>query len=206
MDLADEVRELFSEEMAGKFLATVGDEGKVNVALIVTLQPPPDGSADRLIFGEFLMWKSKENLEGNSRVAAAVINTKLKAANLTGDFRGFEKSGPNKEAIDGSSFMRYNAYSGVRSAGIIDVREAGNMRSFLPGAAVDFLRVRMRRPGGGDGGVSIPRLVRGRFTALTSIPFWPWRRQGRAASGCGPRLIVKSWRRSRFPARRLCAW
>lgn len=169
MDLAKEVRDLFAEEMAGKFLATVDPEGKVNLALIVTLQPPPDGRTDRLIFGEFLMWKSKDNLEYNPRVAAAVVNTKLKAATLTGDFRGFEKSGPYKEAIDGSSFMRYNAYSGVRSAGILDVRESWPTRSFLPGAAIDLLKVRMRRPGDGEGGVDIPRLVKEKFTKPTSI-------------------------------------
>jgi hypothetical protein len=169
MDLADAVRDLFAEEMAGKFLATIDPGGKVNVALIVTLQPPPDGRKDRLIFGEFLMWKSRENLERDGRVAAAVVSTKLKAATLTGDFRGFERSGPYKEAIDGSSFMRYNAYSGVRSAGIVDVREAGPVRSFIPGAAVDMVRVRLRRLGNREGGVEIPSLVKEKFTKLTSI-------------------------------------
>ena len=48
MDLPSEVRDLFAEDMAAKFLATVDPEGKVNVALIVTLQPPPDGRQDRL--------------------------------------------------------------------------------------------------------------------------------------------------------------
>jgi hypothetical protein len=170
MDLAKEVRDLFAEEMAAKFLATVDPEGKVNVALIVTLQPPPDGRPGRLIFGEFLMWKSKENLEGNPRVAAAVVNTRLRMATLTGDFQGFEKSGPYKEAIDGSSLMRYNAYSGVRAAGIIDVREAGPMRAAsFAGIPVDLLRVRMHRAGDGSGGVSIPGLVREKFLKLTSI-------------------------------------
>ncbi len=169
MDLAKEARSLFAEEMAGKFLATIDPQGVVNVALIVTLQPPPDGREDRLIFGEFLMWKSKVNLEHNTKVGAAVINTKLKASHLIGDFKGFEATGSYKEAIDGSSFMRYNAYSGVRSAGIIDVREAGPVRSFLPGAAIDFVRVRMHRPGDGEGGVAMPRMVKDKFTKLTSI-------------------------------------
>src|SRR4030042_4150059 len=100
MELPQEVRDLFAEEMAAKFLATVDPEGKPNVALIVTLQPPPDGRRDRLIFGEFLMWKSKEYLEGNPHVAAAGVNTKLRMATLTGDFAGFEKTGPYKETRD----------------------------------------------------------------------------------------------------------
>lgn len=170
MELAQEVRDLFAEEMAAKFLATVDPEGKPNVALIVTLQPPPDGREDRLIFGEFLMWQSKENLERDARVAAAVVNTKLRMATLTGDFRGFEETGPYKEFIDASSFMRYNAYSGVRAAGVIDVREAYPMRSAsMLGVPVDFLRVRMHRAGDGDGGVAMPRMVKEKFVKLTSV-------------------------------------
>ena len=170
MDLAQEVRDLFAEEMAAKFLATVDPEGRPNVALIVTLQPPPDGRKDRLIFGEFLMWKSRENLERNPRVAAAVVNPKLRMATLTGDFQGFERTGPYKEALDASNLMRYNAYSGMRSAGVIDVRDAGPARgAFMLGVPVDFLRARMHRVRDGDGGVTIPDMVREKFVKLTSV-------------------------------------
>jgi hypothetical protein len=169
MDMPKEVRGLFAEEMAAKFLATVDETGRVNVALIVTLQPPPEEREDRLIFGEFLMWKTKDNLLGNSHVAAAAVNTKLRAAVLTGDFRGFEASGPYKDAIDGSPLMRYNAYSGVRSAGIIDVRECGSLRSFVGGMALDLMRVRTRKGGVSSEGVVIHKLVREKFLKLTSI-------------------------------------
>lgn len=169
MDMPKDVRDLFAEEMAAKFLASVDEGGKVNVALVVTLQPPPEERSDRLIFGEFLMWKTKENLLENSRVAAAVVNTKLHAAIITGDFQGFQASGSYKDAIDGSSLMRYNAYSGVRSAGVIDISECDARRSFMRGMAPDFIRVRMRRGGGKDDGVVIPGLVREKFLKLTSI-------------------------------------
>jgi hypothetical protein len=170
MDLPSDVSELFAEEMAAKFLATADVEGRVNVALIVTLQPPPDGRKDRLIFGEFLMWKSKRNLEENPRVAAAVVNMKLKMTTLLGDFQGFEKKGHYKDAIDASPFMRYNAYSGVRAAGIIDVREVGPLRGpFMPSLASDFVRLRMHGSGDLNGDIAIPRLVKEKFTKLTSI-------------------------------------
>ncbi len=170
MELAQEVRELFAEEMAAKFLATVDPEGKPNVALIVTLQPPPDGRKDRLIFGEFLMWKSKENLEGNPRVGAAVVTQKLRMATLTGDFVGFEKTGPYKEALDASSLMRYNAYSGMRSAGVIDIREASPARSaFMLAVPFDFIKARMHRAGLDGGGVAVPAMVKEKFTRLTSV-------------------------------------
>jgi predicted pyridoxine 5'-phosphate oxidase superfamily flavin-nucleotide-binding protein len=170
MELAQEVLDLFAEEMAAKFLATVDSEGKPNVALIVTLQPPPDGRKDRLIFGEFLMWKSKENLLGNPRVAAAVVNMKLRMATLTGDFKGFEKTGPYKEALDASSLMRYNAYSGMRAAGIVDVRETFPANSaFMLSVPIDFLKARMHRAGIGAAGVAVPGMVKEKFVKLTSV-------------------------------------
>lgn len=170
MELSPEARELFSEEMAAKFLATVDPEGRPNVALIVTLQPPPDGRRDRLIFGEFLMWRSKEYLAGNPHVGVACVNTKLKMVSLTGDFRGFERAGPYKEAIDSSPLMRYNAYSGVRSAGVIDVREQGPLRraSFLS-IPLDLARLKLRGRDGLPQGIRMPRLVKEKFTMLTSI-------------------------------------
>jgi predicted pyridoxine 5'-phosphate oxidase superfamily flavin-nucleotide-binding protein len=170
MELPQEVHDLFAEEMAAKFLATVDPEGKPNVALIVTLQPPPDGRKDRLIFGEFLMWKSKEYLEGNPRVAAAVVNTKLRMATLTGDFQGFQKTGPYKEALDASNLMRYNAYSGMRAAGVVDVREVSPARgAAMIAVPFDFLKARMHRAGGGNGGVAVPGMVKEKFVKLTSV-------------------------------------
>ncbi|MBC7246151.1 MAG: pyridoxamine 5'-phosphate oxidase family protein [Actinobacteria bacterium] len=170
MELSSEARELFSQEMAAKFLATVDPEGRPNVALIVTLQPPPDGRGDRLIFGEFLMWRSKEYLQKNPRVGMACIDTKLRMVALTGDFRGFERTGAYKEAMDASPLMRYNAYSGVRSAGVIDVREVGETRkaSFLS-IPVDLALLGMRGKGGLREGVEMPRPVKEKFTKLTSI-------------------------------------
>lgn len=170
MELSSEARELFAEEMAAKFLATVDPEGKPNVALIHTLQPSPDDRKDRLIFGEFLMWRSKDYLQENPRVGVACVNTKLKMVTLTGDFRGFERTGPYKEAIDGSPLMRYNAYSGVRSAGVIDVREAGEVRkvSFLS-VPLDLVRLKMHGRRGLARGVEMPKLVKEKFTMLTSI-------------------------------------
>jgi hypothetical protein len=170
MDLPSDVSELFAEEMAAKFLATADAEGKVNVALIVTLQPPPDGRKDRLIFGEFLMWKSKHNLKENPRVAVAGVNMKLKMATLQGDFQGFEEKGYYKDTIDASPFMRYNAYSGVRAAGVIDVKEVSPLRGpFMPSLASHFVRLRMHRAGDLNGDISIPGLVKEKFTKLTSI-------------------------------------
>ncbi len=170
MELSNEARGLFAEDMAAKFLATVDEGERPNVAVVVTLQPPPDGRKDRLIFGDFLMWKTRRNLDRDPRVAAAVVNSKLKMATLTGDFRGFEKTGLYKDTVDASSFMRYNAYSGVRAAGTIDVREAFEPRAAsMLAVPLDFLKARMHGHGADGSGVAVPSLVKEKFVRLTSV-------------------------------------
>ena len=95
---------------------------------------------------------------------------KLKMATLLGDFQGFEKKGHYKDTIDASPFMRYNAYSGVRAAGVIDVKEVSPLRGpFMPSLASDFVRLRMHRAGDLNGELAVPRLVKEKFTKLTSI-------------------------------------
>jgi hypothetical protein len=173
MKLPEEVKAMFSEEMAAKFLATRNGDGKVNLAAIVSLQPPADGRDDRLIFGEFLMWKSRANLEQDSRVGAAVVNLKLRMASLTGDFRGFERKGTYMDQINSSRLFMYNAYTGVRQAGIVDVREVGPVRrASYSRVMVDLLALQLKRLfASKDGQVKgvIPPIVRQKFATPTSV-------------------------------------
>ncbi len=167
MEMPDGMVSLFAEDMAAKYLATLDEQENPNVAVIVTLQPPA-GRADRLIFGEFLMWKSREYLQHDSRVAACVVNMKLKTAALVGDFQGFEKTGPNLEQINSSTFIRYNAYTGVRMAGLVDVREVFPVRNIgYAGVARDLLGLAVEklglRDGKAAGAVEIPSIVLDKF-------------------------------------------
>ncbi len=167
MDMPADMVSLFSEDMAAKYLATLDEQGHPNVAVIVTLQPP-QGRTDRLIFGEFLMWKSREYLQHDSRVAACVVSLKLKTGALVGDFQGFEKTGANLEQINSSTFIRYNAYTGVRMAGVVDVKEVFPVRNIgYAGVARDLLGLTVEkfslRDGRAAGAVEIPRIVLDKF-------------------------------------------
>jgi len=171
MELPERAREIFSEGMIAKFLATRDPDGGVNVVVVITLQPAPDGRRDRLIFGEWLMWKSRRNLAERKQVAAAAVNMKLEMVTLTGDFAGFQTTGPYVDAINSSEFLKYNAYTGVRSAGIIEVREVGELaRAGYPRVAADLGVLQLRRLFAGDGCERvIPRMVEARFTSPTSV-------------------------------------
>ncbi len=173
MEMPADMVSLFSEEMAAKYLATLDGQGNPNVAVIVTLQPPA-GRTDRLIFGEFLMWKSREYLQQDPRVAACVVSLKLKTGALVGDFQGFEKTGANLEQINSSGFMRYNAYTGARMAGVLDVKETFPVRNIgYAGVARDLLGLAVEkyalRDGRATGTVEIPPIVESKFKLPAAV-------------------------------------
>jgi hypothetical protein len=172
MDLPQQAREIFAEGMIAKFLATRDEDGGVNLVVVITLQPAPDGHADRLVFGEWLMWKSRRNLKERGEVAAAAVNLKLEMVSLTGDFAGFEATGPYVDAINSSDFLKYNAYTGVRSAGVIQVREVGEVaRAGYPRVAADLAALQALRllKRSAEEPRVIPRVVEEKFTAPNSV-------------------------------------
>jgi hypothetical protein len=116
--LPPEAMKCFDILMAAKFLATQDGSGKINVVPIVTMKPYDDKT---LIFGNMMMRKSLKNLQEDNRVSACVVTSNLKCYEVTGKFRGFEKTGKYFDEISNIPIIRYTAYGSVRSAGIIDV-------------------------------------------------------------------------------------
>ena len=108
-------------EMTPKFLATRSAEGIPNVVPCITLLPAED-VPDTLTFGNFLLRKSIKNLEQDGRVGILVITTDLHGWILTGDFIEFQSAGPYVDRQMSSTLLRYNAYTGIRNAGVIRVR------------------------------------------------------------------------------------
>ncbi len=118
VELDDALAESLRGEFTPKFLATRDAEGMPNVVPVISLQPY---GRQRLIFGNFLMWKTERNLRADPRVSVAVFTEGLLAATLRGVFEGFQKTGEYVDRVNSSPHMRYNAYMGVRSAGSIRI-------------------------------------------------------------------------------------
>jgi hypothetical protein len=118
--LDDRLFEALSGEMTPKFLATRDGNGIPNVVPIISIQPYNDRT---LIFGNFLMWKTEKNLATDPRVGVAVLTEQLFGATIRGTFQGFQKVGEYADLISSTSHLRYNAYSGIRSAGSIRIEE-----------------------------------------------------------------------------------
>ncbi len=154
-----------------KFLATLDAEGIPNVVPITSLEAADEST---IIFGELMIWKTRRNLESNPRVCIAVMTPSLRGWVIQGDFQEFQRSGPYVDRIMSGDFFRYNAYSGIRSAGVIRARRV--VREFAMsrgGVLLAVARARWaarwrRRPGEG---AAMPPPVREKFARLQAAKF-----------------------------------
>src|SRR4030042_2807217 len=102
-----------------------------------------------------MMGKTRRNLEVNPRVCMAVMTPAARGWILQGDCQEFQRTGPYVDLINSAEFYRYNAYTGIRSAGVIRARRvvrefAMSRRAILMAAARARGGARWRPwPGGG---------------------------------------------------------
>lgn len=157
-------------EMTPKFLATRSTNGIPNVVPCTSIMPAGDVE-ERLIFGNFLLRKSVSNLDEDSRVGIVVITTDLEGWMLQGDFQGWQRAGAYVDRLNSTDLLRYNAYTGIRNAGIIQVREV--LRDFRISklrVLADYGLARMApAPSPPHGATAMPLPVRERFSLLTAV-------------------------------------
>lgn len=167
------------EALAGdttpKFLATLDGDGVPNVVPVISLQAADEST---IIFGEFMIWKTRRNLEVNPRVCVAVMTTR-QGWIVKGDFLEFQRSGPYFDRIMSADSFRYNAYGGIRNAGVIRVRSL--VRAFpvstrsvlMDMARARWLARRVRPPD--RSWVALPAPVREKFARLRAAKFLAYR-------------------------------
>ena len=123
MNLNSKSLKIFKGELNPKFLATVGDDGRPNIVLIISMTTRDN---QNLIFGEFMIWKTKKNLLNNNKVYVLGMDTMLNVTKGRGFFKGFENTGDNMDYINNQTLFRYNAYTGIRGAGEIEIVDKFN--------------------------------------------------------------------------------
>lgn len=134
-----------SGEMTPKFLSTRTPDGIPNVIPCTSLMPAGDVD-DWLIFGNFLMRKSVGNLDADPRVGVLVITPALEGWVLQGHFLGWQRTGPYYDALMNTNLLRYNAYTGIRNAGVIQVRAVRwAFRIARPRVLAEYVLARMAR-------------------------------------------------------------
>ncbi len=173
LEQAPELLEALSGAMVPKFLATRSAAGAPNVVPLVTLAPTGD-QPDMLFFGNFLLRKSIRNLGEDARVGVLVITEALAGWALTGDFLEFQRTGPYFERQMASPLLRYNAYTGIRNAGLIRLRTLeGAWRISRLAVAWDFL-LAMLKGGRGTQGIQMPLAVRREFARMAAVKVLAW--------------------------------
>jgi len=162
-------------EMTPKFLATRSAQGVPNVVPVVSIQPADD-QPDTLFFGNFLLRKSIKNLNEDKRVGVLVITPELRSWILKGDFVEFQRTGPYVDRQMSGSLLRYNAYTGIRNAGIIHVKSVeGTFAISKMQVAVDYLLARLAARGNcGDGGIAMPLPVQREFAKMVAVKVLAW--------------------------------
>jgi hypothetical protein len=167
--------EALSGEMTPKFLATRSAVGEPNVVPLISLLPSPD-EPDLLFFGNFLLRKSIANLEADRRVGLLVITPELRGWRLRGEFVEFQATGPYVERQMSGSLLRYNAYTGVRNAGLIRVTAVeGNFAIPKLKVVTEYTLARMSSRGAAsDGGCKLPLPTRAEFSQLQAVKVLAW--------------------------------
>ncbi len=123
----------FGGEFTPKFLATATPDGTPNIVPVISLEA---WDANTLIFGELMIWKTKKNLLANSKVGASVFTPDMNSWSVKGDFSHFERTGEIYDKLNMHDMYRYNAYTGFRNAGIINIKEAWREKGMMSPARI----------------------------------------------------------------------
>ncbi len=164
-------------EFTPKFLATVDEEGKPNVVLIATMEP---GGETRMNYADFLMHKTARNLDGNSKTGVLVITEQLAWWTMLADQVGWEEKGPLVDHFNSTDLFRYNAYTGVRRVGMLDLKEmlaTGAVGKL--GLLSDFTKTLISRGsfGRGNGSEKMTNNVKEKFGRLQAVKVLSWVRE-----------------------------
>ncbi len=168
--LPADARAALAGPMVPKFLATVGEEGDPNIVPVISIQP---WDGETLVFGEYLMHKSRRNLRHNEHVGILVFTEALEAWALRGTFLGFRETGEWFDHVSRSELLRYNAYTGIRAAGGIRVESCSPKVSFSKAAVLaGFAHASVAAPllkTGGPAREVMPRPVAEKFGRLQAV-------------------------------------
>jgi hypothetical protein len=202
--------------MTPKFVATRNALGMPNVVPIVSTTPADD-QPDTLFFGNFLLRKSIQNLQEDNRVGILVITQDLKGWILKGDFIEFQTTGRYVDLQNSSALLRYNAYTGIRNAGLIRVKSVeGAFRISKLQVAKDYLLAKLAASGSAGNvhsGVDMPLAVRREFAKMVAIKVLAWIGDdgyplvipALSLQPAGTRALV-AWKGSYLPEPKLGAW
>ncbi len=145
-----------------KFMATVDNQGRPNLVVITSFEY----YREQIIFGNLFLWKSARNLEQNPNMAVLVIDPKLNYFTLEGKCGGFQETGDLLDHLNHGEMVRYNAYTGFRNAGVMELSFVSPVKKLSPLSMLGaYLRLSLPK----SAEPRFPRAVADKFSVLKSI-------------------------------------
>ncbi len=106
-------------EMMMRLIGTRDRTGKPNVAMMPTMR---HAWPDKVAFGEFVVGKTKLNLEQHDQRAGLLfMSLGLALWNAKGKFTKWAYEGEDYEFLNNTHLLRYNAYTGISRVGYINI-------------------------------------------------------------------------------------
>lgn len=160
--LNEQQRGMLNKMFNPKFMATADGRGRPNLVVITSFAC----YREQIIFGNLFLWKSAKNLEENPHMAVLAIDTALNYFIIEGRFAGFQETGELLNYLNKSEMVRYNAYTGFRSAGVMEPLSITPVQKLSPLAmAGAYLKLNMFK----GAAPAFPAAVAEKFSALKSI-------------------------------------
>ena len=133
-EIPAKVIEKFNDPTAIKFMATIDKEGTPNVVAISSLISVDE---ETLVYANLMGVKTPKNLRETRKVAINVFAPDPGVSyQLKGEFVEFLNSGPIYDAFMDHPSRKYNPVFGVKSVGVIKIKEVYGAGGFLVGRRI----------------------------------------------------------------------
>ncbi|HAH96067.1 MAG TPA: hypothetical protein DCY85_06870 [Firmicutes bacterium] len=127
MEFSEYFTSLLNNRSSSKFMATLDTAQTPNIIPVFSLESWDRSTA---IFGEYLMWKSKRNLQTVPRAGLLAVLDRTQCGMAICDFDGFEESGQYMEALQKNSIpvcSNSADWQGYRNAGRLNYVKSWTM-------------------------------------------------------------------------------
>ncbi|MFW9850108.1 MAG: hypothetical protein ACFFF4_13300 [Candidatus Thorarchaeota archaeon] len=114
--IPDELAQAMNEFLTPKFMITQDSSGEPNTALVMTWTVY---EKTKLVYGDFMTFKSRQNLlDGNEKMALLIMTMDLYSWLIKADFESYHQNDEVYEFIAMTDLFRYNQYTNARGAGL----------------------------------------------------------------------------------------
>lgn len=157
--------------MTPKFMITKDSNNEPNVALVMTWTLYDE---NRLVYGDFMTMKSRENLiNGNRQMSVLVFTLGLDSWLINAQFESFHRNDDVYEFIAQTPLFRYNQYTNARAAGVAEAISASPKYSISKLAVLlSFIKAKLAArgiPTEETHGGNMPKNVYDAFSKMAAV-------------------------------------